>query len=137
METWRGYSSLCLFQKRNNGGGGAFFIIGLGAGTFLGLWRIFARIFPNFPEKCFVQLFPTNFLHKDHYDLFWCGLQNRSSCVFLQTLGTVFWSQATLGTIFTRIIRDVAKIFSKSKLLGVCLHPQPPPPTPLIFITAS
>ena len=45
------------------------FIIGLGAGTFLGLRRIFARISPNFPEKGFVQLFPTNFLHKDHYGL--------------------------------------------------------------------
>jgi len=31
-----------------------------------------------------------------------------------------------VGIIFTRIIRDVAKIFSKSKLLGVHLHPQPP-----------
>jgi len=38
-----------------------------------------------------------------------------------------FLKSSTLGTIYTRIIRDVAKIFSKSKLLGVHLHPQPLP----------
>ena len=37
---------------------------------------------------------------------------------FLQTLGAVFQSQAMLGVIFTRMFRDVAQIFSKSKLLG-------------------
>jgi len=54
---------------------------------------------------------------------FWCDLQKRSSCVFLQTSGAIFWSQATFGAIFTRIFRDFAQIFSKSKRLGLRLHP--------------
>jgi len=54
---------------------------------------------------------------------FWCDLQKRSPCVFLQTLGAIFWSQTTLGAIFTRIFRDFAQIFRKSKLLGgACTH---------------
>ena len=39
----------------------------------------------------------------------------------MQTLGAIFWSQTTLGAIFTRIFRAFAQIFSKSKLLGVVL----------------
>ena len=58
-----------VLSKEEQRGRRCLFIIGLGAGTFLGLRRIFARISPNFPEKGFVQLFPTNFLHKDHYGL--------------------------------------------------------------------
>jgi len=40
----------------------------------------------------------------------------------MQTLGAIFWSQTTLGAIFTRIFRAFAQIFSKSKLLGVRLQ---------------
>jgi len=84
------------FQKRSNGGWGAFFIIGLGAGTFLGLRRIFARISPNFPEV-FCATFSYKLSSQRSLRPFWCDLQTRSSCVFLQTLGAVFWSQATKG----------------------------------------
>ena len=74
--------------------------IGVRAGKFLGVRRIFAQISPNLPEKCLwdfcLQIFPTQRSWKH----FWCDLQKRSSRVFLQTLGTVFWSQTTLGTVF-------------------------------------
>jgi len=50
---------------------------------------------------------------------FWCDLQKMDPCVFLQTLGTIFWSQTTLGAIFARIFRA----FNKSKHLGVRFHP--------------
>jgi len=78
--------------------------IGVGGDKFLGVRRIFARIFPNLPEK-FWSILPTNFSLKDHEVLFWDGLlfwdevlfwddlQKRSSCVFLQTLGAILWKQ--------------------------------------------
>jgi len=52
--------------------------------------------------------------------------KNLSSCVFLQTLGANFWSQATLGAILTRNFKDFVQIFSKSKLMGVLFHPLHP-----------
>jgi len=43
---------------------------------------------------------------------FWCGLQKeRSSCVFLQRLGTMFWSPTTLCAIFDQNFMDFVKIF--------------------------
>jgi len=86
---------------------------------------------------------------------FWCGLQKeRSSCVFLQRLGIMFWSPTTVCAIFdqhfrefVKIFRDFAwifrdfahifkdfaqtfryfvRIFDESKLLGVRLHPMQP-----------
>ena len=73
------------------------------------------------PEKFFVQLLPTKFLSptKIIKTFFWCDLQKQSSCVFLQTLGAIFGSQATLGGIFTQI-------FSKLNVLEMCLHPLHP-----------
>jgi len=44
--------------------------------------------------------------------------QKRSSYV-----GAIFWNETTLGTIFAWIFRDFARIFDKSKLLGMLLHP--------------
>jgi len=104
------------------------------------------RILPEFPQTC-PKSFLGNFClqifsHKYHEDLIWCNIQNRSSCVFMQTLGIIIWNQTTLGTIFTQIFRAsflpgysfckaFAKIFSKSKLLGVRS------PAPLLFMTVS
>ena len=105
---------LCLY-KRVATGRRCLFIISVGAGKFLGC-EGFCRISQNLPETFFVQLLPTNFLPQRS---FWCYLQKRSSCVFMQTLGAIFWSQITLGAIF-------AQIFSKSKLFGArlqSLHP--------------
>jgi len=44
----------------------------------------------------------------------------------MQILGAIFWSQTTLGAIFTRIFRAFAQIFSKPKLLEVRLQPLHP-----------
>jgi len=44
--------------------------IGVGAGKFLGVRRIFDRISPNLPEKCMCAFFPQIFSHEEHEDLF-------------------------------------------------------------------
>jgi len=111
---------LLFFQKGGQRGRRCIFIISVGASTFWGCDFLPEGFLPAFPQTCpksylcnfYLQLFS----HKDHEDIFWCDLRKRSSCVFLQTL-------ATLGAIFNRIFRDFAQIFSKSKLLGVRLHP--------------
>jgi len=41
----------------------------------------------------------------------------------MQILGVILWSQTTLGTIFTRILRAFAQIFSKWKLLVYSWNP--------------
>ena len=111
-----------VLSKREQRRRRCLFIIGLGAGKFL-VWRkIFARISPNFHEKFLCNFYLQMLSHEDHEDLFWCDLQKRSSCDFLQTLGAIFLSPARLGVIST-IFRDVSQIFSKSKLLGVSLTP--------------
>ena len=100
------------------------FIKGLGAGKFLVWQKIFVRIFPNFHERFLCNFYLQMLSLEDHEDLFRCDLQKRSSCDFLQTL----------GANFMRIFRDVAQIFSKSKLLCLTPHLQQ---APLFFITVS
>jgi len=48
-------------SKKEQWGRRCLFIIGVGAGKFLGA-KDSARISPNLSEKFFVQLLPTNFL---------------------------------------------------------------------------
>jgi len=66
------------------------FITGVGAGKFLRVQRIFDRIFPNltetFCEHFAYKFYPTKIMKS----FFWCELQKRSSCVFMQTLGVIF-----------------------------------------------
>ena len=116
-----------VLSKGEQRGRRCLFIIGLRAqGNF---WCGEGSL-PEFPQT-FTKSFLCNYYlqilsHEDHENLVWCDLQKRSSCDFLQTFGTSFWSQARLGAIFTRIFRDVAQIFSKSKLIGGALSPPPP-----------
>ena len=85
---------------------------------------------PNFP-KLALKVYCATFAYKFSptkimKTSFWCNLQKRSSCVFIKTLGAIFWSQTTLGAFFTRTFRASAQIFSKSKLLVVRLQPLQP-----------
>ena len=122
MEAWRRHSSLCPF-KRGATGRRCLFIIGLTAGKILVWRRIFARISPNFHEKFFVQLLPTNSLPRRSWRPFVVWPPKKVFMWFSAKLGRLFWSQARLGAIFTRIFGDVSQIFSKSKHLGVRLNP--------------
>ena len=87
----------------------------------LGMRRIFFRISPNFPEKILGHFWPPK----------------KSSCDCANIGRHIFLNQTTLGTISAQIFRDFTKvfiafaqnytdfsrIFTKSKLLGVLLHP--------------
>jgi len=99
-----------------------------------GVRRIFAQISPNLPETFLCDFCLQIFISWRPFYLFlvWPP-KNRSSCVFLQTLGAIFSNQTTLGIIFARIFRDFAQIFKdfarnfdKPKLLWVPLHPLHP-----------
>jgi len=82
---WRHGEGISPTALSNEGQRGRWclFIIGVGAGKFLGC----EGFFPNFPKiarKVFVQLLPTNFLPQDHDDLFFgVTSRKRSSCVFM------------------------------------------------------
>ena len=146
-----------ILSKGEQRGRRCLFIIGLGAGKFLMWRRIFARISPNFHEKLFVQLLPTN------------SLPQRSSTPFLWPPKKVFvWFSANLGRHFlksskvgrhflksskvgrhflksskvgrhflksSKVRRHFHADFQQIKTSGVALAP--PPPTPLLFISAS
>ena len=87
-----------------------------------GVTKDFFPNFPKVPRKVFCATFAYKF-SPTKITFCWCDFQQRSSCVFMQTLSTIFWSKATLGAIFTRIFRDVAQMFSKSKLLRCACTP--------------
>jgi len=62
--------------------------IGVGEGKFVGG----EGFLPEFSQTCpksFGRLCLQIFSLKDHEDLFWDDLQERASCVFLQTLGAI------------------------------------------------
>jgi len=65
--------------------------IGVGAGKFLGVRRIYARISSNMPEKFLCDFCLQILSHNDHEDLFWYDLQKRGfSYIFLQMLSAIF-----------------------------------------------
>ena len=120
--------------------------IGVGVGKVLRVRRIFARIFPNFPET-FVCDFAYRFSPtKIMKTFFGVNSKKMSSCVFQQTLGAIFLNQTTLDAVFVRIFRgfalifrDFAQVFDKSKFW---VYPAPQPLAPLMwrslaFITFS
>jgi len=84
------------------------------AGKFLAVRRIFARIFPNFPENFWATFCANTFS-------WWPFLgwpPTKGLHVILHVLGAISSNQSTLGAIFARIFRDLTRIFTKSKLLG-------------------
>jgi len=110
--------------------------IGLGAGNFLGLRKIFAQIFPNLPEKFFGFRASLCANISSHTDLstFSFGMTSKKRIqVILHTLGTIFdrifrqfarifWYFGNIFTDFHGFCTDFARIFDRSKLLGVSLH---------------
>ena len=114
--------------------------IRVGAGKFLGVRRIFARIFPNLPEKFLGHFLCEEFLMTT---VFGMTSKKRSSCDsehvwrhFFQT--KVRWAPflpVFSGSLprfsgilrkFSQIFRDFSRIFTKSKRLVVRLKPLHP-----------
>jgi len=91
----------------------SYFIMGVGAGKFLGC-EGFCPNFTKLTRKVFCATFACTFSPTKIIKIsFWCNLQKKSSCVFMQTLGAIFWSQTTLGANFSRLFRAFVQIFSK------------------------
>jgi len=112
---WRGAQCSCI------GCIGLRPALGVGAGKFWVLRRIYARIRPNSPEK---------FLCDFSLDIktFFGVTPKKGLTVFFFGFGR----SQMLAAIFVQIFRDFSRIFDKSKLLWVRLiTPCPSPPTPL------
>ena len=123
-----------------------------GAGKILGVRKIlpefrqtYTKSFPVF-EQIFVWIFPPTHTMNAFRD----SIREKGLHVILHTLGASFSKSHNVGhhfcphfqvvspdfQVLANIFVDFARIFDKSKLLGVCLHPPaPPPPTPLMLLT--
>jgi len=78
------------FQKGSNGGGQMPFHYKFRS---MGIFGAANDFFPNFPKlsrKVFCATFIYKFSPTKIMKTFWCDLQKRSSCDFLQTLGAMF-----------------------------------------------
>jgi len=91
-----------------------------------GAAKDFCPNFSKLPRNVFCATFVYKFFSTKIIQTFFGVTSKKVFMCFLQILGTIFWSQAMLGAIFTQIFSDVAQIFSKSQLLGMCLHPLHP-----------
>jgi len=81
----------------------------VGAGRFLGVWRIFAQILVNVPEKI---------IHKKKWP------PKKALHVILSVIfAQIFRNFMNVFGDFTQISSDFAQIFTKSKLLEVHLYP--------------
>ena len=87
----------------------------VGASKYSGMRRIFARFFPNLPEKT-----PKKWLPKKRI-ICWAPF-----CSYFQGVCEGFQRFARILNYFSRILRDFGRISTKPKLLGVRLHPLHP-----------
>jgi len=92
------------------------------------LWmrRIFARMFPNLPEKVLRDFCLQIFSHKDHEDLFLVLPPKKVFMCFSAKVERHFLKSSKVGRHFcpdfrdfVQIFKDSTRIFDKSKLLGV------------------
>jgi len=100
--------------------------IGVGEANFWGCEVFLPEIFKL--ARNVLWVFPTKFLHKDQRSRrpFLVWHPKKVFMCFSGTVGCHFWNQTTLAANFAQIFSDFARIFDKSKLLGVCLHPRFP-----------
>jgi len=89
---------------------------GVGASKFLGMQKIFAQIFPNLPKHCRATFVDRIFVRppKDGLHLFFC----KHWAPFLPRFEEILRKCSEIYSIW-----KFSRIFNKSKLLGVCLHP--------------
>jgi len=106
--------------------------VGVGAGNFLWVRRIFARISPNLPENLWTTFCAKIFSNRPFF-----GMTSKKAAlhVILQKLGAIFAQISRylakvftffvqISTNFAQIFRDFSRIFTRSKLLGVGVHPR-------------
>jgi len=81
-------------------------LIGVGAGKFLRVRRIFARIFPNLPEKILGHFLCEYFLMKTVFRM----TSNKRKGLHV-ILGAISFKSKHVGRHFACIFRDFAQIF--------------------------
>ena len=99
-------------------------------------WKFFggAKDFcPNFlkiAEKFLCDFCLQILFYKDREDFFWYDLQKKAFMCFSASIGPDFLKSNNVGRLFcpvfgefAQIFRDFTRIFSKSKLLWLSLHP--------------
>jgi len=101
----------------------------IGAGKCFGVGRIFVLNFPkNLRRKIQRKTSKNTFAAFVSY-------QSSSSAIFISIFRDIVKVSTLLAQIFldvARILREFAQILTKSKYLGVSLHPFTPTPTPLL-----
>jgi len=127
-----------VLSKEEQRGRRCLFIIGLGAGTFSGLRRIFSRISPNFHEV-FCATFSYKFSPQRLLRHFLVWPPKKVFMCFSANLGRRFWKSSNVGQHFYADYHGCCQDFQQIKTTFKCAlaSPAPPPPTPLLFITAS
>jgi len=119
-EKWE-HLSLCPF-KRGQRGWKCLFIVGVGAGKFLGC-EGFLPEFPQIPRNVFVQLLPSNFVPERSRPL---GVTSNKS---LHVFFCKAWAPFLPG--FSGLLR---RFLANQNFWGWACTPTP---TPLLFITVS
>ena len=125
METWQGHFPLCPF-KRGQRGRRCLFIIGVGAGKFLGC----EGCCPNFPKlarKVFCGTFaykysPTSIMKTS----FWCNLQEKVFMCVYANLGRHFLKSNNVGRYFYPDFQGFCPDFLLIKTFGIDLQPLHP-----------
>jgi len=125
-----------VLSKGEQRGRRCLFIIGLGAGKFFVWRRIFARISPNFHEKLFVQLLPTNSLPRRSWRPFLVWLPKKVFMWFSANLGRHFLKPSKVGRHFHAGFQGCFPDFQQIKIFGGALNPHLQQ-APLFFITVS
>ena len=100
-------------------------VISVGAVKFFGVRRNFARILPNLPEK----YFKISDLQKKAFHVNSGSMRSPkkcSSCHFGRHFCSDFLGVLECSQRFSPDFMGFCRIFSKSKFLGVRLHPQQP-----------
>ena len=112
--------------KEGQRGRKCLFILGVGAGNFLVVRRIFSRISPNLPEKVFVQLLPTNFLPQRSLRPFFGVTSKTVLHVFLYKTWAPFFEVKQFWAPLLPDFQGFCPDFQQIKTFGVRLHPLHP-----------
>jgi len=133
MEAWRDIS-LSVLSKRGATGAEVPFHQRCRSMHILGI-RFFAHMSPNLPEKLFVQLLPAIFLPERSSRPFFCVTSKKGLHVFFCKPWAPFFEVKQRWLPFSPGFQGFCPDFQQIKTFRGALAP--PPPTPLLFITAS
>jgi len=86
----------------------------------------FCQIYPNLPERNQIQTWPKENKNKKETSALLSRVQFLQNQSTYSALAKTFTHLAQISTYFSRIVSDFIRIFNKSTVLGVRLHPYTP-----------